>query len=226
MTSQSANGTGELAGAVNQTGNTDETAAAWRVVVVGDTAISREGMAAILSRDSRFVVCASVVQRECTENVRDLHHPDLLLFEPFLESGDDSSGINDIAMRFPHTRILVVSRHAEGVYAERALRAGASGYFVKSGTADEFLHAAATAVSSQLRVSSPVATTNSNLSNLSNRELEVFSLIALGHGVGRIAQQLGISRKTVETHCEHIKQKLNYRDAKALKHGAREMLGQ
>jgi DNA-binding NarL/FixJ family response regulator len=246
MTSQLANGTDEMAGrasnkpgkgAVNQIGKTGEKAATWRVVVVGDTAISREGMTTILSRDSRFIVCAAVHQRECTEKVLDLHHPDLLLLEPFLESADDFRGIKDIATRFPHTRILVVSRYAEGVYAERALRAGACGYFVKSGTADELLHAAATVVSGQRRVSSPVAsparhkmpdrglTTNSDLSNLSNRELEVFSLIAVGHGVGRIAQQLGISRKTVETHCEHIKLKLNYPDAKALKYGAREMLG-
>src|ERR1700732_2932746 len=228
MTSQSANGTGEMLGAVNQTGKTGESVAAWRVVVVGDTVISREGMAAILSRDSRFIVCAAVHHRECTEKVLDLHRPDLLLLEPFLESADDFPGIKDIATRFPQTRILVVSRHAEGVYAERALRAGAGGYFVKSGTADELLHAAATVVSSQLRVSSGVNrgfTTNSDLSNLSNRELEVFSLIALGQGVGRIANHLGISRKTVETHCEHIKHKLNYRDAKALKYGAREILG-
>jgi DNA-binding NarL/FixJ family response regulator len=236
MTSQSANGTGEMVGAGHQSGKTGEGAAAWRVVVVGDTVISREGMAAILRRDPRFIVCAAVHQREGAEKVLHLHHPDLLLLEPFLESADDFPGIKDIATRFPHVRILVVSRHAEGVYAERALRAGASGYFVKSGTADELLHAAAAVVSSQLRVISPVAPearhrllnrgvkTNSDLSNLSNRELEVFSLIAVGHGVGRIAHQLGISRKTVETHCEHIKQKLNYRDAKALKHGAREML--
>ena len=60
---------------------------------------------------------------------------------------------------------------------------------------------------------------------LTDRELQVFALIGASHGVGRIAQELKISRKTVETHCEHIKRKLGYSDAESLKHGAREFLG-
>ena len=60
---------------------------------------------------------------------------------------------------------------------------------------------------------------------LSDRELAVFGLIAAGHGTGQIAEELGISRKTVESHCEHIKVKLGYANAEALKRGARELLG-
>jgi len=63
------------------------------------------------------------------------------------------------------------------------------------------------------------------LEALSDRELTVFSLIADGRGVGRIAKELGISRKTVESHCENIKLKLGCSDAKALKHSARQFLG-
>ena len=58
---------------------------------------------------------------------------------------------------------------------------------------------------------------------LSDREMAVFSLIAAEHGTGQIAKELGISRKTVETHCEHIKLKLGYPDAEALHRGAREI---
>ena len=60
---------------------------------------------------------------------------------------------------------------------------------------------------------------------LSDREMAVFALIAAGHGTGQIAKELGISRKTVESHCEHIKAKLDYSGADALKRGARELLG-
>ena len=60
---------------------------------------------------------------------------------------------------------------------------------------------------------------------LSDRELAVFSLIAAGHRPGEIANELGISRKTVESHSEHIKLKLGYPDAEALKRGARRLLG-
>jgi two-component system nitrate/nitrite response regulator NarL len=60
---------------------------------------------------------------------------------------------------------------------------------------------------------------------LSDRELHVFTLIAAGHGVGQIGRELGISRKTVETHCEHIKLKLRYPNAEALRRGAHMSLG-
>jgi DNA-binding CsgD family transcriptional regulator len=60
---------------------------------------------------------------------------------------------------------------------------------------------------------------------LSDRELAVFALIAAEQSVGRIAKKLGISRTTVETHCQHIKAKLGYANAEALKRGARELLG-
>jgi DNA-binding NarL/FixJ family response regulator len=60
---------------------------------------------------------------------------------------------------------------------------------------------------------------------LSDRELTIFSLIAAGQGVGRIARGLGISRKTVETHSQHIKLKLGYANAEALRRGAHELLG-
>ena len=60
---------------------------------------------------------------------------------------------------------------------------------------------------------------------LSERELAVFALIGAEQSVGRIAKNLGISRTTVETHCEHIKSKLGYPNAEALKQGARELLG-
>ena len=55
--------------------------------------------------------------------------------------------------------------------------------------------------------------------------MAVFALIAAGHGTGQIAKELGISRKTIESHCEHIKLKLCYPDAEALRRGARDLLG-
>jgi DNA-binding CsgD family transcriptional regulator len=64
------------------------------------------------------------------------------------------------------------------------------------------------------------------LDALSNRELAVFSLIAAGNRLREMAKQLGVSRKTIDTHCERIKQKLGYANAEELKRGARELLGE
>jgi len=107
---------------------------------------------------------------------------------------------------------------------------------MKTGTADELLRAIDKVLNNEIYVSPRIALLAVNklvgrnlngyeaLSDLTNRELHVFSLIGAGHGIGRIADTLGISRKTVETHCEHIKLKLGYTDSDALKRGARDFL--
>ena len=66
---------------------------------------------------------------------------------------------------------------------------------------------------------------NRSVADLSGRELHVFTRIAAGHGAGQIARELGISRKTVETYCEHTKLKLHFENAEALRHGAQQLLG-
>jgi DNA-binding NarL/FixJ family response regulator len=161
------------------------------------------------------------------------------LIEPFLENCDGIRWIKDLATNFPKTRILIVSLLPERTYAERGLRAGAAGYWMKNGSVEQLLKAVETVAAGEIYVSSVIALlavhrlagqhrngdVADRLSALSDREIAVFSLIAEGEGIGRIAQELGISRKTVETHCEHIKYKLGYRDAEALKDGARGLLG-
>jgi DNA-binding NarL/FixJ family response regulator len=129
-----------------------------------------------------------------------------------------------------------VSRQSERVYAERALHAGAAGYWMKNGTPEELLRAVETVAAGEI-YASPALTAlalkrfahRENLPQgvdaLSDRELAVFSLIAAGHRPGEIAKELGISRKTIQTHCEHIKQKLGYSNAEELKRGAHDLLG-
>jgi DNA-binding NarL/FixJ family response regulator len=144
--------------------------------------------------------------------------------------------IKDLAAHFPRTKFLVASSKPEAAYAERALRAGASGYWMKTGAPDELLHAVDTVLNDEIYVSPRIGLLAINklggrhlngyeaLGDLTDRELQVFSLIGAGHGTGRIAQELGISRKTVETHCDHIKLKLGYSDAGALRRGAHRFL--
>jgi DNA-binding NarL/FixJ family response regulator len=109
---------------------------------------------------------------------------------------------------------------------------------MKNGSAGELLRAVETVAAGEIYVS-PLITSlaiqkfahrgGQNLPQsvglLSDREMAVLALIAAGHGTGQIAKELGISRKTVESHCEHIKLKLGYPDAEALHRGARELLG-
>ena len=207
-----------------------------RVVAVGDTIISEQGLVTIIGRDPRYDVCGAAHTFEEANKLIRRHRPDLLLIEPFLANLDAIRWIKDIAAEFQHIRILVVSRQSEQVYAERALQAGASGYWMKNSSLQELMQAIETVLRGEV-YASPLVTSlamhkfaghrnvPSGLDVLSDREMAVFKLIAAGHGTGRIAMELGVSRKTIETHCEHIKLKLGYPDAVALHRGARESFG-
>jgi DNA-binding NarL/FixJ family response regulator len=205
-------------------------------VAVGDTIISEQGLVAIIGRDARYHVCGAAHTFEEANKLVRQHRPDVLLIEPFLENRDAIRWIKDLALEFPRLRILVVSRQSERVYAERALCAGASGYWMKNSSVEELMHAIETVLAGEIYASRAMTSDamrkfagGRNLPHrldvLSNREIAVFGLIGAGHGTGQIAKELGISRKTVESHCEKIKVKLGYPDAKALHRGARELLG-
>jgi len=207
-----------------------------RIVVVDDSTVAREGIAAIIRRDSRYVLCGLATDQRTMSELLEQHQPDLLLIEPFLGNRDGIFLIKELAARFRQLRILAISRQPEEIYAERALRAGASGYWMKTRPREELIHAIETIVAGELYVSPRIAlravhnvsdrpTPHPNAPNLTDRELHVFALIGAGFGTTRIAKELGISPKTVETYHEHIKLKLGYRDANALRRGAREWFG-
>ncbi|MGH7784066.1 MAG: response regulator [Candidatus Binatia bacterium] len=204
--------------------------------MVGDTCVSEAGMVAIVGRDKRYQICGSAHGFFDAADLVRKHRPDILLIEPFLEDRDGILWIKELAREYPHTRILIVSRQSEHVYAERALHAGAAGYWTKNGSPEELMHAVEIVLAGEIYASPSItalailrfahrANLPRGLDALSDRELAVFSLIAAGRRLGEIAKELGISRKTVTTHFEHIKQKLGYANAEELKHGARELLG-
>src|SRR5207248_4632561 len=203
---------------------------------VGDTIISDQDLAGIIDRDPRYHVCGDAHTFEEANKLVRQYRPEVLLIEPFLENRDAIRWIKDLATEFPRIRILVVSRQSELTYAERALHAGASGYWMKNSSVEELMHAIETVLAGEIYASRAMTSIAMHkfaggreiphgLQVLSDREMAVFALIAAGHGTGQIAKELGISRKTVETHCEHIKVKLGYPDAEALHRGARESLG-
>ena len=203
------------------------------VVIADDSTVAREGLVAIIRRDLGYIVCGLATDEKATRELTEKHQPDLLVIEPFLGHHDGIFLLKQIAARFPRARILAVSRQPEEIYAERALRAGASGYWMKTGTQKELIRAIDTVLAGELYVSPRIAlravhevvdrpTAHPKVPNLTDRELHVFALSGAGLGTSRIAQELGISPRTVETYHEHIKLKLGYGDANALRRGARE----
>ena len=206
------------------------------VVIADDSTVAREGLAAIIRQDLGYTVYGLATDEKTIGELTEKHHPDLLVVEPFLGHHDGIFFLKQLAARFRRGRILAVSRQPEEIYAERALRAGASGYWMKTSTREELIRAIDTILAGELYVSPRIAlravhevvdrrATHPKVPNLTDRELHVFSLIGAGFGTTRIAQELGISPKTVETYHEHIKLKLGYVDAGALHQGAREWFG-
>ncbi len=203
------------------------------VIIADDSAVAREGLVAIIGRDLGYAVCGLATDEKTVGELTEQHQPDLLVIEPFLGHHDGIFLLKQLASRFPRLRILAVSRQREEIYAERALRAGASGYWMKTSTRQELVRALDTVLAGELYVSTRIASRvvhevvncrpiYPKVPNLTDRELHVFTLNGAGLGTSRIAEELGISPKTVETHHEHIKLKLGYRDADALRRGARE----
>ncbi len=159
--------------------------------------------------------------------------PDLALVDLSLQSGDGIELLKDLRVRQPRMLTLVLSMHDEALYAERALRAGARGYVMKQEKLDRLLLAINRVLSGAIYVSDQVAahavaatgggreqprstvgasaatqSLDAYVERLTDRELQVFRLIGRGLGTRLIAETLHLSRKTIESHREHIKTKL------------------
>jgi DNA-binding NarL/FixJ family response regulator len=126
-----------------------------------------------------------------------------------------------IKLRHPDLPTLVVSMHDEGIFAERALRAGARGYIMKQEAVDKVLVGIRRVLAGEIFVSNRVTTRiverlydggpgrpSSPLDFLSDREFTVFQLIGQGFGTRQVADKLHLSVKTVESYRSHIKEKL------------------
>src|SRR5438477_13073979 len=104
-----------------------------RILVADDSMVAREGTAAII-RDLPYTLCGAATDQQTTTELLEQHHPDLPLIEPFLGNRDGIFSLKELSGRFPETRILVISKQPEAVYADRPLRAAASGYWAKTRT--------------------------------------------------------------------------------------------
>jgi len=201
-----------------------------KILLVDDHPLFRKGIASLLSLSPGLLLVGEAAhRREALELVIRVR-PDLVLLDLTLGEESGLELLKDLRVFHPDLRVLVLSMHDEAVYAERALAAGAWGYVEKNEASEKVLEAIRTVLGGQrwfsdavkerlLEFSSPVSRGSSQdaVGTLSDRELEVFTWIGRGLGVTRIAEQLHLSVKTIETYKEHLKQKLLCRDTQELK---------
>jgi len=191
-----------------------------RILLVDDHPLTRHGMAQLIGQQPDLVVCGEAGSAEqALQSVQALR-PHLVLVDVTLPGKPGLELIKDVTTLHTEVLVLVVSMHDESLYAERALRAGARGYLMKSAGGEELVKAIRQVLSGQVYVSPEFSArildslsggarkTRGVLSALSDREFEVFQLVGEGLTTHEMASRLHISGKTVETHRLHIREKL------------------
>ncbi len=199
------------------------------ILIVDDHPMLRRGLAALINFEPDLVVCGEAGTYPAALEAIQAHQPDLVIVDLELGGRDGLHLVKDIKIRHPLIPTLMLSMHDESLYAERALRAGAAGYVTKQQLDETVLIAircalaGETYMSEQLQVRLAVKclgrktlAPGSPLETLSDRELQVFRLIGEGRTTRQIADALCLSIKTIESHREHIKSKLNIESATAL----------
>ena len=190
-----------------------------RIVVADDHTIVREGLKQLLTAAGDLEVVDEAQNGfEVMERVRGLDF-DVLLLDMSMPGKSGIELIKQVHAEKPRLRVLVLSMHEEHQYAVRAIRAGAAGYLTKEGASAQLVSAIrkvagggayiSSAVAEQLALGAMPDAKGPPHSSLSDREFQIFRMIAEGRSVSDIAERLNLSVKTVSTHKANILQKMN-----------------
>jgi DNA-binding NarL/FixJ family response regulator len=197
-----------------------------RILVLEEHPLLRDGMTDFLNAHSDLQVCGEA------DNIRDARNeitkckPHLLVTALRLGTGDSLEFVKALKAEKPGLLILVYSAFEEAIFAERTLRAGADGYVMKTAPKQELLAAIRDVLGGNIYVSRNVAMRAfkrslesrpdhrsgpyaTGIEKLSDREMHIFNLLGSGLGNTQIAHSLNLSVKTIESHRENIKRKLD-----------------
>ena len=189
---------------------------ATRVLVVDDHPIVRYGFAQLLSVAPDLEVCGQAADAASALELLSSARPDVILVDVSLGKTNGIDLIRELKDKSPEAAVLVVSIHDEQLYAERAMRAGASGYIMKQEATETLVQAIRTVAGGGTFASAAATPVGSPLEGLSDRELQVLEQLGRGLGTRAIAEQLAISVKTVESYRARLKEKLNLRSGTEL----------
>ena len=197
-----------------------------RVFLIDDHPVCRHGMSQLINSERDLVVCGEAESLRQALPVLRSTGAEAALVDISTQGADGISAVKTLHGEHPAVPILVVSAQDESLYALRALRAGAQGYITKRQGLNEFLGAVRKVLNGQIYLNPAFGeqliaqlargdegTAREPLDRLTDRELEVLQRVGGGQGTREIAENLGVSHKTVESHRLHIKEKLGLKNA-------------
>ena len=192
------------------------------VLIVDDHPIVRQGLSQLINAEDDLEVSGNAATVEEALQSLGESDPDVVIVDLSLAHSDGLELIKEIRKETRHLPVLVLSMHDENMYAERLLSAGANGYIMKQAAADQLLIALRRVLAGGVYVSEHLGAsmieriagndpkqTSNPIERLSNRELQVLNLVGRGKTTREVAENLTLSVKTVESHRQRIKKKLN-----------------
>lgn len=201
----------------------------YSVLIVEDHSIVRMGLSTLISQLDEIKDCSEAESGEAAREFLKSGRPDIVIVDISLRDMNGIDLIKFIKRINSDIPILVLSVFDETFYAERAFAAGAMGYIMKQEASEVIIKAIRTVLSNEIYASDRIkdrllkkaigkgaGIDDTMLSSLTDRELQVFELIGQGNETREIAEKLRLSVKTVDTYREHIKEKLNLKNATEL----------
>jgi DNA-binding NarL/FixJ family response regulator len=199
------------------------------VFLVDDHPLVREWLTQFIQRENDLIVCGEAEDtQEALKGIEETK-PAIVIADISLKNTHGLELVKDLQVRHPALPVLVLSMHDESLYAERVLRAGAKGYITKQEATKKILLAIRQVIAGQIYISEKMASRmvhkmvmgradnqKTPIERLTDRELEVFQLIGRGQGTRRIAAELHLGIKTVESYRARIKEKLKLEDGTQL----------
>lgn len=182
-------------------------------MLADDHAVVRSALRLLLEAEDDFEVVAEAGDADAAERYVRGHKPEVLILDLNMPGGSSLDRVPAIHEASPETRIVVLTMQEDPAFAREAMRAGVLGYILKEAADAELVKAVRLAAAGETYLQPALgarlaAEPPEGETELSEREVEVLRLIALGHTNAEIAEQLYLSVRTVESHRAHIQQKL------------------
>ena len=196
-----------------------------KIFIVDDHPLVREWLTNLIDQTHDLMVCGEAEDAQTALKAIGAADADLAIVDISLGGGSGIDLIRSLRTVYPKLAIIVLSMHEERVYAERAIRAGARGYIMKRESTKKIVEAIRQVLRGEMHLSKELTEIFAekfvsgpsqggggpmSISQLSDRELEVFQLIGQGYETREIAESLNVNIKTVQTYCTRIKDKLKF----------------